>query len=938
MSEPSMERPSAHGQHVVLEALVRLAVTRPWHVLAVAALLTVGAAAVAPRIRIVTDRSSLVSSDDPALVRYREVSEMFGSLSVAVVVLEGSERQALRDGADAVAEALEREPSVRSVFYRLDLGFFMRHGLVYLDATQLRCVRAAVGGGAGFTDLPETTEPGLIGLIQGIEHGIGSASAEMQIPRQCQALNPLTIMGRFFAEIALWIDDRERDAVEVIDRSDLAGESMAEYGVDEHGYLVNADGQTPHLVIMVVQPAANALDEDAARALTTMLRRVAGGVAAERGLRAGVTGMPAIMTDEMDTVRRDVRQTILSAIVFVLLLFVATFRSLRATIIVAIPLVLGLVWTAGFAALAYTRLTMVSVYFAAVLFGLGIAFAIHLLARFDEGLRAGEEPRDALRTAMVGAGPGIITGGVTTAAAFLAVGLVEFQGFAQLGVVAGVGVLLMLAGSLTVMPVALWKWRGKPLREPRTRAWLGSFGSGVVRVRVLVAALAVAAVGFGVYAARSIEFDYDFYKLLPRDGEAIRYYRVLVERSDFASDIAISVADSLEQAEQRRADLQSLDTVARAEAITRYLPGTAEEQHAKVEAIRRVAVQAAGPLKNIRDQSRAALDPERSSDPVKVAAALESLADTVEDAWFAAQQTKRGEAADLEKLRDTIRASAAKLEAAPADVGARRLGAFERKVFGDLAEGAETLLRNLEHPEVMEPEDLPADVRERFVATGPDGRERYAVYAYPTGRVGDREFLVRFIDEARTVDPDITGFPVTHYYHGAMASRAFFQAALYASIAVLLLLIVDFRSFRHVVLAAIPLLVGAASLLGTMVLAGWEYNFVNVVAFPLVIGAGVDFGVHLVHRARQEGSVVGALRTTGRPVILSAVTTIVGMGGLATAEHRGAASLGLLLVLGIGLCLVAAATVLPAVMSFWGGRPERGAAPPRLDATAGPDE
>lgn len=927
MKDGSKERPEKHNRHVVLEGLTRLAVRWPWHTLGVALLLTAGSAVVVPRVRIVTDRNSLVSSDDPALVRYREVSEMFGSLSVAVIVLEGPERQSLRDAADAVAAALEREPMIRSVFYRLDLGFFMRHALVYLDATQLRCVRAAVGGGAGFTDLPETSQPGLIGLIEGIQHGIGSASAEMHIPRQCQAINPLTIMRRFFAEIGLWVQDRERDTVEVIDRSDLVGASMSEYGVDENGYLVDADGQMPHLVIMVVQPAASALDEDQARALTTTLRRVAGGIAEEHGATAGVTGMPAIITDEMDTVRRDVRQTILSAIVFVLLLFIATFRSFRATIIVAIPLVLGLVWTAGFAALAYTRLTMVSVYFAAVLFGLGIAFAIHLLSRYDEALRAGEAPPEALRTAMVGAGPGIITGGVTTAAAFLAVGLVEFQGFAQLGVVAGVGVLLMLIGSLTVMPVALWKWRGKPLKEARTRTWLASFGSAVVRMRVVMAALAVGVVGLGVYASQKIDFDYDFYKLLPRDAEAIRYYRTIVERSDFASDIAISVADSLEEAERRRADLESLDTVARAEAITRYLPGPAEEQRAKVEAIRRVAVKVRGPLTSIRDQSRAAVAPGRQSDSTKVAASLESLADTVEDAWFAAQQTKRGEAADLEKLRDSIRESAKTLEAAPEDVATKRLTAFEHKVFSNLAEGADTLLHNLEHPEVMEPHDLPADVRERFVASGPDGRERYAIYAYPTGRVGDREFLVRFIDEARSIDPDITGFPVTHYYHGAMASRAFFQAALYAAIAVLLLLVVDFRSLRDVVLASIPLLVGAAAMLGTMYLAGWSYNFVNVVAFPLVIGAGVDFGVHLVHRARQEGSVIGALRTTGRPVILSAVTTIVGMGGLATAEHRGAASLGLLLVLGITFCLFAAATVLPAVMALWGGAEPKQKAP-----------
>jgi predicted RND superfamily exporter protein len=106
-------------------------------------------------------------------------------------------------------------------------------------------------------------------------------------------------------------------------------------------------------------------------------------------------------------------------------------------------------------------------------------------------------------------------------------------------------------------------------------------------------------------------------------------------------------------------------------------------------------------------------------------------------------------------------------------------------------------------------------------------------------------------------------------------------------------------------------------MLGTMEVLGWQFNFVNVVAFPLVIGAGVDFGVHLVHRFRQEGTAPAALRTTGIPVLLSAVTTIVGMGGLALAQHRGAQSLGIMLVLGIGFCVCSASAVLPAAMVLW---------------------
>lgn len=953
--DTNKKEPKSSKRYRLLEALAELAIRRPKTILAAAALVTLVAALFIPSVQIVTDRGALVDSDEPSQQRYAEVSELFGSLSMVIVVLEGPEREPLRQAADELAQRLEADDQVRSVFHKLDMSFFHQRALLYLTPEQLGCVEYALGPGGLGAQATGEGGVGLVGFINGVQSQFATATADAGVPDECSGVDPLVIMERLFSEMGRWAQDPDRDTLAVLDSGALTAGSPSpgQYGVDVEGYLVESDGEAAepeptsgdagpaeagadggdagleapaypdrrpprdHLSFLLIQPESSSGDEAVARALTTSVRQAAREVAERHGVTAGVTGMPAIVTDEMDAVHRDVKQTIVTAIIFVLLLFLATFRSIKATALVTLPLILGLLWAAGFAAAVYSFLTMVSVYFAAVLFGLGIAFGIHLLARFDEALRQGREPQEAVRQMMVGAGPGIITGGITTAAAFFAVGFVEFQGFAQLGVVAGAGVVAMLIASLTVMPVCLLLWRKVPLAAPKAQTWLGEMGDWLAQRAPIVVAVAVVLAVAGFWGGSRITFDYDFTKLLPEEAEALRYYHVLDERSEFSSDVVISIADSLEEAEQRRGQLEGLDTVARAEAVTKYLPGTVEEQRQRLERIEAIAEDAVGPITRVHEQAESALAPDHNLEASAVADALEGLGDTVEDSWFAAQQTGRDEAPQLLKLSKTLRASTRQIREADDEVADARLSALEREMFSGLEKGTGVLLEALRDPEPLTAANLPANIRERFVAEGSDGSPIYAVYAYPTGRVGNREFLERFYLEIRGVDEEITGFPVTHYYHGELARQAFFQAAAYAAIATLLLLAFDFRRFRDVIFAAIPLATGACLMLGTMALLGWHWNFVNVVALPLVFGAGVDFGVHLVHRFRQELDTAAALRTTGRPVILSAVTTLVGMGGLAFAQHRGAASLGWLLVLGIGFCLVAAVLVLPAAMGLW---------------------
>ncbi len=193
------------------------------------------------------------------------------------------------------------------------------------------------------------------------------------------------------------------------------------------------------------------------------------------------------------------------------------------------------------------------------------------------------------------------------------------------------------------------------------------------------------------------------------------------------------------------------------------------------------------------------------------------------------------------------------------------------------------------------------------------GSGQYVGYVYPAGDIYDADFLETFNTESASVSETSIGFPVIFADHSQLITAGFGTAFGVGGLFVIVFLLLDFRRPGDVFLAGVPVLVGAAWMLGLMALLDLSFNFANLIAVPIVLGVGIDAGVHLVHRYRleaDEGMIVG-LAHTGRAILVASLTTMVGFGSLALASHRGMASLGILLVLGVGSCLVAALVVLP---------------------------
>jgi len=134
------------------------------------------------------------------------------------------------------------------------------------------------------------------------------------------------------------------------------------------------------------------------------------------------------------------------------------------------------------------------------------------------------------------------------------------------------------------------------------------------------------------------------------------------------------------------------------------------------------------------------------------------------------------------------------------------------------------------------------------------------------------------------------------------------------------LLCLDFRRLADALCAMLPVAVGYTGAFGLMGLLGVTLNFANIIVLPIIFGIGVNAGVQVVHRWRQEpmGLPKGLSGATGRGITLTMMTTMIGFGCLLIAEHRGIKSLGFVMVIGLGVTLLACYTILPAVLRLRG--------------------
>lgn len=636
--------------------------------------------------------------------------------------------------------------------------------------------------------------------------------------------------------------------------------------LDWAGALGTGGGQATRVITLVPRLDFHAINP--ARAAIGAVNDAIAALGPTPGVEIGLTGDPALRAEELAQVREGLGIGQLTSLLLVGALFWLALRSVGRSLLGMGALVLSVVMTAGFAAAALGTLNLISVAFVVIMIGMGVEYALHFLAHLVE--RPGVAARAALHHTGQGIGGALVLSAGTTAFAFLVFTTTDFIGMAQLGLIGGFGVLiacavsLVLIGAVVSLRPGLAVGTGAAARVPRREpSWAAPLA--------LVLGLA------GLAVSPWARFDADPMGLRDPQARSVQVYHWLAaDPRTQPMRLSLLVPDAA-AAEQAAGALRALPQVAQAVWLGDLIP---KDQDAKLALI---------------DLAYPSLQN-----------ALEGAPLTLPPADLAAElaQTQGAEAAALARALALPR-DAARDQAVSAKLFAEFPALLDR--LGDLGQAAEVTLA-----------DLPPALVQRYQA--PDGTLRVEIT--PGGDTQNPGVLADFVAAARGVAPGVAGPPDQIVGAAGAVGGAMVQAGgmILAGSALLCWLMIG-RLWPVLAILA-PLGLAAGVTLGVSVLCDLPFNFANIIVLPLMIGIGIDGGVHMALRGAAPQS-----NATQRAILFSALTSIAAFGSLALSPHPGTASMGIMLTVALSAAMLMIFALTPAILRLE-GRWRREPAPP----------
>lgn len=851
-----------------LAAWASAVVARPRSV-ALAALALCAACAwyAAGNLGVNTDTANMISAAIPWRQHFNEFRDAFPLRDRNLLIVVDAPTPA---DADEFSAALLRELRARPERYFAPLlagegEFFERNGLLYLPTAELEAL----------TDRLATAQP-LIGLLAQRFDG----AAVLGVAGRALTENDGgggAALDSFYEELARAV------------RGAAAGET------DPVGWnrLVSAGPAPTTRRIIALQPAMDFGRLQPAAEAIADIRAIAERLNAARDepVRVRLTGTVAMEHEELLSVSRGAGLAAIATFLMVAIVLYAALRSWRLLAAAALTLVCGLSLTAAFAALAVGQLNLLSIAFVVLNVGLGSDYVIHVLLRYRELAGAGEAPAAALVESVRGVGSSLVLCAITTAAGFYSFIPTSFEGVSELGLIAGTGVFFGLFVSVTVLP-ALVGWWGSPRRAARAPTWLDPrFVAPLLRApRVVLGVTAVALVA-SLVALPNVTFDSNPIHLRDPGSESVTTLLELAADGDAPLLNLVAVAPDRATSRDWARELRGLDEVRRVVTTDELVPAEQREKLALLEDLELLLG------RGFADLERTAADPARMAD------ALAML-----------EEASAGEPAAA-GLHDAV----VELRAQLAKAGAAERAAALARLDEALTAGLPRELERLEAAlgaEEFDRADLPEDLAARWLTE--DGRELVEIAAAED--VSDNGAARRFIAAVHGVVPSATGLPVVYQEASATVVGAFEQALSYAFVMVAILMFVVLRNFKDVLLVLAPIALASVLTAAMTVAIGMPFNYANIIALPLLVGIGVDNGIHVVHRMHSDGFARLFETSTMRAVLASGLTTIASFVNLAFSSHVGTASMGILLALGLTASMITTLVVLPAWLSVRGRR------------------
>ncbi len=849
-----------------LARLVAGCVRRPWLVVALGLLLALGSLwAVRTRLGVTTDTGTLFSASLPWKQHGAELQRAFPqNEDLLVAVIDAAIPEKAEQTARDLAAALATDHTHFHSVSRPDASPYLeRNAFLLLDPYKLQALLDSTIDAQPFLGqlIADPSLRGLFAALGLIAEGVKAKQANLE---------PFLPALRGFHRS---LEQAAAGRPEPLSWERLLAGPLADMAGRFHFVLFK-----PKLDYSALEPGAAA--GDAIRAAAGRLEFVRDG-----SVRVRLTGPVALNDEEFSTVAQGaVAGLVGSALLVTLWLFLAV-RSWRMMVPILLTLSLGLLLTGGFAALAVGTLNLVSVAFAILFIGIAVDFAIQFCVRLRE--RQLHTPVLAVALVWTGARAGlsILVAALATAAGFLAFTPADFIGVAQLGLIAGIGMLIAFVCTLTFLPALLMLFRPAGGAKEAGLRPLQRLDTFVTLLRWPALGLFAALALLGAVLVPHLGFDGDPLHTKNANTEAMRTLSDLMDDPRANPYSMELLAPDRAAAAALAARLEKLPEVDSVLWLESFVPA---EQDRKLPLIADAA-----------DLLRTTLAPPAAAPPVSAAALREAIRELREKLagvlpMLPADHPLAAIAGDLAKLQtapDTVLlgANAAMVRFLPLQLDRLRTALGATGVTDA---------------------DVPPDIRRDWVA--PDGRLRLQIGPIPSLR--GTAALRGFVAQVQEVAPDSAGSAVTIVRSADSIVSAFRMAAMSAFAAITVILIAVLRRALDVVLVLTPLLLSSLLTVAFAVLLPLPLNFANIIALPLLLGVGVSFNIYFVMNWRS-GSTHPLRSATARAIMFSALTTGTAFGSLALSHHPGTASMGALLLLSLGCTVCTTLLFLPALLA-----------------------
>jgi hopanoid biosynthesis associated RND transporter like protein HpnN len=862
---------------------------------------------------------------------FQNFSKEFNQEPAMIVVAEGNNVKDNEAFLSTLAQKLSHDPYIEKVMYKVDLKPFLAWAMAYLSPEQLRQIADSLSAAKPLLQ-KMGAHPNLVSFWKSI---LEMAENPARVSDGEKGTKGLEVLQKIINLMTEALQGKVKNVNLSLAFGGFSGLPQTQYNISmQNGnyelYLTLDNGHYAFLSAYAVKDKhGTAMLEPA---IADIRKAIASIAPKFPDVSPHLTGEPVMGVDEMEIAKHGIFWAGIISLLLSSTIFVLGFMEIKKPILAVFSLFIGIGWSLGYIALSVKHLNVFTISLFPMLIGLAIDFSIQFMGRYKEehNLLSVE---DAIRKTYFSTGGGLLTAALTTALGFLGISFTAYTGIAELGTATFGSLLLCFASTMTILPALLLLTERQSLpTQKKERISQETHASFSTQVEKFLLSRAGVVVAFGALLtlvlglnARYISFDHNILNLEAKHTDSVETELKLIKIANKSSIFAVIVADNLKQAREYVNELQTLPTVSSIQSPLAFIP---QDQKKKFPILKKIQVA----LQNLTIS-----DPNAPVDVYSLYAIFKRMDFFLDKAEEKLDTT--GGAIDLlgtfllpgseiyphqmnlpagmlarlhatlSSFHKSVRSFLTALKKENPNKAKAILTKFQEELFDELQKDL-TLMKNgiPKHPITLE--DLPPVVRNEFV--GKSGK--ILIEVFPSQNIWERPALERFVTQLQQIDPNVTGPPVLIYYTTEEMLKSYETAATVAIIVIVFVTFLEFRNLYLTLLTLTPLVLGLLWLMGIMVLFHQPFNPANMITLPVILGIGVAFGVYVVNRFREEKEPTIFSNSTGKSVLLSALTSTAGFASLLFVSHEGLKSLGFTMTAGLLIITFQALVILPSLI------------------------